>query len=188
MKNCILLLIFIAYATSIFFVKAPFALAIFLGINIALIFILKIPIKRVFVNIYNFSFVVIITFIFNILFGYYLEAILISIRLLLVCNITFIFTYKMGNSNIISGLEFLFKPAKLIGISPSDIALIINIAITFIPIFIRDINQTFLSMQSKGLKKYSIKSLKYTAKILMISLFKKTNDIEYTLKAKNYIE
>lgn len=188
MKNCILLLMFILYTTSIFFISNNYALAIFCIINIALIFMLKIPLKRVFYSLYRFSFVVAITFLFNILFGYYIDAIIISIRLILVCNISFIFTYKMGFTNIMSALEKLFIPLKFIGISPSDISLIINIAITSIPVFIRDIEQTLFSMQNKGLNKYSLKSLKYTSKILLFSLFKKTNEIELTLKAKNYIE
>ena len=71
MKNCILLLLFIAYTTSIFFVSNPYALIIFFIINIALILMLKIPLKRTFTNLYNFSFVVFITFLFNFLFGYY---------------------------------------------------------------------------------------------------------------------
>lgn len=168
MKNCILLLMFIAYTTSIFFISSIYALAIFFIINIALISMFKIPLERVFINLYKFSFVVFITFIFNILFGYYKDAILISIRLVLVCNISFIFTYTMGFNRIISALEMLFYPLKLLGISPSDLSLIINIAITFIPIFIRDINQTLFSMQNKGLKKYSLKSLKYTSKIILL--------------------
>lgn len=188
MKNCIFLLMFIAYTTSIFFISNLYALAIFLIINIALIFMFKIPLKRIFVNLYNFSFVVFITFIFNILFGYFKEAFFISIRLVLVCNISFIFTYTMGFNRIISALEILFSPLKLIGISPTDLSLIINIAITFIPIFIRDIHQTLFSMQNKGLKKFSFTSLKYTTKIILISLFKKTNELELTLKVKNYIE
>lgn len=188
MKNCILLLMFIAYTTSIFFVNTPYALAIFFIINIALIFMFKIPLKRVFYSLYNFSLVVFITFLFNFLFGYYIDAILISIRLILVCNIAFIFTYTMGTSKIISALEKLFFPLKFIGISPTDLSLIVNIAITSIPIFIRDINQTLFAMQNKGLKQFSFKSLKYTSKILLLSLFKKTSELEITLKIKNYIE
>ena len=188
MKNCILLLMFIAYTTSIFFISTPYALAIFFIINIALILMFKISFKRAAISLYNFSFVIFITFLFNFLFGYYIDAILISIRLILVCNISFIFNYMMGTNNIISALEKLFYPVKFIGISPTDLSLMINIAITSIPIFIRDINQTLFSMQNKGLNKFSLKSLKYTSKILLLSIFNKTNKLELTLKAKNYIE
>lgn len=188
MKNCFLLSLFIFYTTSIFFATNTYILTIFFIINITLILILKIPLKRTLENLYNFSFIVILTFLFNILFGYYLDAFYISIKLILVCNISFIFTYTMGFYKIISSLETLFSPLKIIGISPSDISLIINIAITFVPIFIRDINQTLFAMQNKGLQKYSFKSLKYTFKITLFSLFKKTNELELTLKNKNYVE
>ncbi|MCX4303423.1 MAG: hypothetical protein K1W33_07180 [Clostridia bacterium] len=188
MKNLILLLMFILYTTSIFFVSNWIALLGFLIINLILIIALKIPFSRVLNNLYKITFIVAITFIFNILFGYLKEAILISVRLYLVCNITFIFTYKMGTTNILISLEKLFTPLKIFKISPTDISLLINIAITFIPIFLREIEQSVLSLQNKGLKRYSIDNIKYTFKFLLTSIFKKTNSIELTLKNKNYIE
>ena len=157
-------------------------------INLFLIILLKINFKKVILNIQKFSFVIIITFIFNFLLSDLKYALLISLKLLLVCNVTFIYTYKTGLLNIISALQVLLAPLKLIGISPQSIALIINIAITSIPIFIRDINQNLLVMKSKNLKIYSFKSLKYTSKIIFLSIFKKTNELELTLKSKNYIE
>lgn len=188
MKNLILLLIFIAYTTSIFFVSNWIAILGFIFMNLLLILALKVPFKRVLNNLYKFTFVVAITFIFNILFGYFKDAILISIRLYIVCNISFIFTYKMGYTNILLALEKLFTPLKLFGISPTDLSLMINIAITFIPIFLKELEQITLSMQNKGVKKYSFTHIKYTFKILLTSIFKKTNDIELTLKSKNYLE
>jgi energy-coupling factor transporter transmembrane protein EcfT len=188
MKNLILLIIFIAYTTSIFFVSNWIAILGFIFINLLLMIALKIPIKRVFNNLYKFTFVVFITFVFNILFGYFNEAILIAIRLYIVCNITFIFTYKMGITNILIALEKLFTPLSLFGVSPTDLSLIINIAVTFIPIFLKEIQAILLAMQNKGLKTNSITSIKYTFKILLTSIFKKTSDIELTLKNKNYIE
>jgi len=82
----------------------------------------------------------------------------------------------------------MFTPLKIFKISPTDISLLINIAITFIPIFLREIEQSVLSLQNKGLKRYSIDNIKYTFKFLLTSIFKKTNSIELTLKNKNYIE
>ena len=63
----------------------------------------------------------------------------------------------------------------------------INIAITFIPVIFRELEQTSLALKNKGVKPYSIISIKYACKLLVISIFKKTNDIELTLKSKNYI-
>lgn len=188
MKNLILLLMFIAYTTSIFFISDWIVILACIFINLILILAFKIPFKRVLDNLYKFTFVVAITFIFNILFGYIKEAILISIRLYIVCNITFIFTYKMGTTNILISLEKLFTPLKILGISPTDLTLLINIAITSIPIFLREIEQSTLALQNKGLKRYSISSIKYTLKFLLISIFRKTNSIEMTLKSKNYLE
>lgn len=187
MKNLILLLLFIAYTTSIFFISNWIAFLGFICINLMLILAFKLSFRRVFVNLYKVTPIILITFIFNLLFGYLEEAILISIRLYIVCNMTFIFTYKMGTTNILIALENLFLPLKIFGISPTDLSLMINIAITFIPVIFRELEQTSLALKNKGLKSYSISSMKYTFKLLIISIFKKTNEIEFTLKSKNYI-
>lgn len=187
MKNLILLLLFIAYTTSIFFISNWIVFLGFICINLMLILAFKLSFRRVFVNLYKVTPIILITFIFNLLFGYLEEAILISIRLYIVCNMTFIFTYKMGTTNILIALENLFLPLKILGISPTDLSLMINIAITFIPVIFRELEQTSLALKNKGLKSYSISSMKYTFKLLIISIFKKTNEIEFTLKSKNYI-
>ena len=186
MLNLLALIAFLIYTSGIFFISNIYILLGILTFNILLMIILRIPFKRVLYNIYKYSFVIIITFIFNILFGYVKEAFFISFKLILVCNICFIFSYKMGFSNIVFALEKLFIPLKLFKVNPKDLTLMINIAITSIPIFIRNISQSLTSMEAKGLKRYSFKSLKYTCKILLFSVFKKTNDIELTLKVKNY--
>lgn len=187
MKNLILLLIFMSYTTSIFFISNWIALLCFVLINLMLIFAFELNLKRVLINLYKITPIIFITFIFNILFGYFEEAVLISIRLYIVCNITFIFTYKMGTTNILMSLESLFFPLKIFGISSTDLSLMINIAITFIPVIFRELEQTSLALKNKGVKPYSIISIKYACKLLVISIFKKTNDIELTLKSKNYI-
>lgn len=141
MKNLILLLIFMSYTTSIFFISNWIALLCFVLINLMLIFAFKLNFKRVFINLYKVTPIILITFIFNILFGYFEDAILISIRLYIVCNITFIFTYKMGTTNILMSLESLFFPLKIFGISSTDLSLMINIAITFIPVILESLNK-----------------------------------------------
>ena len=180
------LIAFLIYTSGIFFIKNIYILFLIIAINTLLIFIFKIPLKKAFYNIYKYSFIIAITFFFNIMFGYFKDAFIISYKLILVCNICFIFSYKLGFTRIIFALEKLFTPLKLFKINPKDITLIINIALTTIPVFIKNISQTLTIMESKGLKKYSLKSLKYTCKLLLFSIFKKTNDIELTLKVKNY--
>lgn len=186
MIDFLILIAFLIYTTSIFFIKNIYILLGILSFNILLMIIYKIPFKKAVLNIYKFSFVVFITFIFNIIFGYFINAFLISFRLILVCNICFIFNYKLGLSNIILALEKLFFPLKLFKINPKDITLMINIAIVSIPVFIKNLSQILTTMETKGLKRYSFVSLKYTCKLLLLSIFRKTNEIDLTLKTKNY--
>ena len=186
MPYLLALIAFLIYTSGIFFIKNIYILLAILVFNIILMLFFKIPIKKVIYNLYKYSFIVFITFIFNLLFGYFKEAFFISFKLILVCNMGFMFSYKMGFSNIIFAIEKLFTPLKIFKINPKDITLMINIALTSIPVFFKNISQTLISMEAKGLKKYSLKSLKYTCKLLIFSIFKKTNDMELTLKVKNY--
>lgn len=188
MLNLFCLICFLVYTSSIFFIKNMYLLLAILLLNIIITFFSKIPFKTIIYSIYKYLFIIILTFFFNIIFGYYKDAFIICFKLILVCNIGLVFSYKIGFSNIIISLEKLFTPLKIFKINPKNITLIINIAITSIPIFIKNLNQTLTTMEAKGLKKYSIKSLKYTSKLLLFFIFKKTNELEFTLKVKNYQE
>jgi len=188
MKNVFWFLIFISYIVVIFLVSNYIALLVFFLINLCLLFITKTSIVKAIYNIYSLSFFIFLTAIINVFLGDLNEALLVSIRLILVCNITYIFKSALGISNLISIIEKLFTPLKFVGISPRDMSLIINIGITFIPNLFRDLKEIEYSLLSKGVKKYSIKYIKYSFKILFGSIFKRTNEIELSLLSKGYVE
>ena len=188
MIDLILFIIFLIYAFLIFAINNIIIQAIFLILNIVLIFCTKISFKKIINNLLFLTPFIIITSIVNLFLGEDFKALLIAYKLILVCNITFIFKYSFGTTRIIKSIEMLFTPLKIFGINPSDISLIINIAIIFIPNIIQELNQIRNSLQSKACKIYSIKGLKYTSKIVLTSIFKKTNDMELALKAKGFSE
>ena len=92
MLYLIALIVFLIYTSGIFFINNIYILIVILAFNILLMLIFKTPIKKAFYNLYKYSFIVFLTFIFNILFGYFKEAFMISFKLILVCNICFIFS------------------------------------------------------------------------------------------------
>ncbi len=114
MKNIIKLLLFIIYSTSIFFLPNNKFILIFILFNLFIMFINKIqPDKVVIKSIQVLPFIV-FTFIINIILDDFYNALWIGIKLLLVCNITIIYSettsisrYSRNNkTNMLSTYNF----------------------------------------------------------------------------------
>ena len=85
-------LLFLLYATVIFFLPNNYIILYAFAINLIASFITKIKVKDVLNNILHFMPFILLTVIINYLLGYHIEAIWIGIKLILVCNITFIYS------------------------------------------------------------------------------------------------
>ena len=181
-------ILFITYVFIIFTFKSFYLIFIAFIINIVLLIACRLSIKKVLLNILNLMPFIVFTAILNLLFSNTTEMFLIALKLIIVCNITFIYKNHFGISSIIETIKKIFSPFKFIGISSNDLSLIINIAFISIPIFLKEIKDIQNSLISKGIKKYSISNIKYLSKLILISLFKKTNDFELSLKAKGVTE
>ena len=92
MKEIIKFLAFLCYATSIFFIPNNIVILLACLVNIAIIFLAKINIKLIIKNLAIFLPFILFTVIINCVLDYYINAIWVGIKLLLVCNITFIYS------------------------------------------------------------------------------------------------
>ena len=188
MLQILYFLLFIIYIYIVFAFKNFFNIFLCIIFNLILIFILRISIKKAILNLISLMPFIILTSILNLILGNLTEMILISLKLIIVCNITFIYKSALGTINIIQTIEKIFSPLKYIGISSSDISIIINISFISIPTFLKEIKVINHSLLSKGVKNFSISNIKYTAKLILISIFKKTNELEFALKSKGFLE
>ena len=134
-----------------------------------------------------FSFVLVI-FVFNLIFMTFEETINIIIKLILICNLSFILTYYLPSYKLIQTINLLLKPLKLFKINTDTINLILTIGITFIPILINEIVKIRTSLLSKGIKYNSLSNMYNMIKILIPNLFKKINEIDISLVAKGVNE
>lgn len=91
MKSTILFLIFILYATTIFFIDNYFILAILGLCHILVMFIFKVNKKQAIENIFKLLPFILLTMIINWLLSNYQYAFLVGVKLLLVCNVTYIY-------------------------------------------------------------------------------------------------
>lgn len=187
--NIIKLIFFLLYIISIFFIKNNIALIGALIINIILILIYKINLKKLLNSLSKISIFVLITALINVFVVDINYAILIGIKLILVCSITYIFSTTLSYIEFATVIETLSYPLKLIGVNPKDIGLLITIALSFIPILKEELSRIKYVLLVKGFKINTINILKNTNiifKPLFVSIMERINEIEYSLKAKGY--
>lgn len=91
MKNVVKFLLFIIYATIIFFLPNNEKMLWLIVIHIIWMILAKTNIKKAITNLLGFLPFILFTVILNCVLDYYMNAIWLGIKLLLVCNITFIY-------------------------------------------------------------------------------------------------
>ena len=84
-------------------------------------------------------------------------------------------------------LEKIFSIFKFIKINPKNVSLMICIAIAFIPTISKQIKQVRDSLKSKGIT-FNIKNWSLVFEPVTISLLKRVDEIESSLRAKAYQE
>lgn len=191
MKATLKLIILLTYTIAVFFIENYIILSIIALLNIILMLLFKVPKLKALKNIYFLSFFILFTAVINFLVSDANTAILIAIRLILVCNFTYTFTFIFSPMELAKAIEFICFPLKILGINPKDIGLIINIALTFIPILSNELSQIKYALKAKGITLggiNTIKSIKYIMKPLIYGILKRTNELEYALRVKGYSE
>lgn len=190
MKNIIKFIVFLIYVIGIFFVNNYIALGIITIFNLCLIFISKISVKKTINNLLKLLPFILFTALINLLVSNLNDAILITIRLILVCNISYIFSKTITYLEFAEIIEKIFYPLKIFKLNPQDISLIIVIALTFMPILKDELLQAKNVLKVKGInpaKINLIKNMNLVFKPFFISVLQRVNEIEMSLKGKAYL-
>ncbi len=191
MKNIIKFTLFLIYTIGIFFINNYIthgAIAIF---NIILMVILKINLKNAINNMIELSLFIVFTVIINIIFADLEFATLIGIRLILICNFSYIFSKTISNTEIGEVIEKLVYLLKIFKINPKEIGLLVTIAISFIPIMKDEFSQIKNILKVKGIRPTKLnllKNLNLIFRPFLVSVLQRLNEIEMSLKAKGYQE
>ena len=191
MKNLIIFILFLIYTISIFFIDNYVLLAIILGINLVITVVCKINFKSQIKNILKLLPFILFTGLINLIFADLKFAILLSIRLILVCNISYIYSKTISYMEFAELIEKIVYPHKIFKINPKDVSLMVTIALSFIPIMKDEIRQIKNVLNAKGIYPSNtnlIKNASLIFKPFFISILQRTNEIEMSLKAKGYQE
>ena len=192
--NIIKFILFIAYIIGIFFINNYYILASAVLFNILLMFVLKfilkkIEIKKTLINLLKLLPFILFTSLINILVVDLESAILITVRLIIVCNISYIFSKTITYLEFANVIEKIFYPLKVFKIDPKDIGLIVTIALSFMPIMKDELFQMKNNLKVKGIRLTKInlvKNMGLIFKPFFVSVLQRINEIEMSLQAKGY--
>ena len=187
MKNVFKLLFFVIYIIAIFSLKNYRILGIYIIINFVISKMLNAKFLAFLKNIKIIMILVIFTAIINIIFGSIEDGIVLGIRILIAYNFTYIFYTTFDILEFAQTIEIILKPLYIFKINVKDISLIISIALCMIPILSEELEQTKNSLKSKGYK-FKLNNLDLYIKPIMISILKRTDELEKTLIVKGYQE
>lgn len=187
MKNVVLFLVFLIYVTGIFFVENPIILCFIFILNILAMIIYRIKLIDALESIIKILPFIALTVIINWILSSYSYAILIGIKLILVCNITYIYSKTITVRELAQVIKKICTPLKLFHINPDEIELLVCISLSMIPILKEECSQLKNACAAKGID-VNIKNTKIILSKLMVSIMKKVNEIEESIIEKGYSE
>ncbi|MCL2321088.1 MAG: hypothetical protein FWC47_03155, partial [Oscillospiraceae bacterium] len=141
MKSVLKFVIFLTYTLGIFIVQPVWWLAICACVNLGLMIVLKINLRKAAAALFKLSILILIIVIFNIVLDSLQTAVLTGVKLVLVWNSTYIFVHIFSYRELTRTIEILASPIKIFGGNPKDAALMACIGIAFLPILGDEIKQ-----------------------------------------------
>ncbi len=183
MKDVFKFLIFIIYATTVFFLPNHVSILICFIINLMIILLCKLSIKKAFSNTLKFIPFVLLTFIFNFLLDSLIVALWIGIKLIIVCNITFIYSQTTTVAHLAKTVKKLCSPLKLFKVNTEEIEVMVCIALSILPAIKNDINEVKNACKAKNID-INLRNAKYILSKFLLSLIKRVNQIDEAMIEK----
>lgn len=125
--------------------------------------------------------------------GGLLMAIYIMLRLVVIVTLSTILTLTTKPTDLNLGLEYILKPLRIIRINTEEIALIISIALRYIPTLLDEANKIMLAQASRGvdftegkLKDKIMQIISLLVPMFIIS-FKRSDDLANAMEARSFI-
>ena len=138
--NAIKFILFLIYTVGVFYIANYWFLVAIVCVNIGGMLLNKISLKGALKNLAGIGIFILFTVVINVFLMGIQDAILVGIRLLIVCNGTYIFTKLLSTLEIAETIQSLLTPLKLLKINTQNIGIIISIAMAFIPILTKELN------------------------------------------------
>ena len=183
MKDIIKFIIFVIYCTAIFFFPNNNSILIFISINLVAMILTYKHIKSIIVGTLKILPFVVLTFIFNCILDEFINAIWISIKLLIVCNMTMTYSKTTTVMGIAETIKALCIPLKLFKINTDEIKMIVCISLSMIPILKKDLTEMKEACRAKGIK-FNVENMKTVLSKFCLSMLIRVNQLDEALIAK----
>ena len=190
MKNVLKIIAFIIYTVLLFLIKDIWLIFGAILFQIALTLICHISINQSIKTLIKLMPFILFTILINLCVMETIEAILIGIKLIIVCNMTYIYGSTTTAREIAISIEKLLFPLTLFKVNTRNIGIMISIAITLIPIINKEIENIRYSLTAKGFKMSfwnQIRHIHYIMAPLFYGLLRKVGNMEEALLAKGYM-
>ena len=196
------------YMISLFIFNNIYCYAIAAVFLITVIILTKVPVWYMLKGLKAVLFIMLFTVVFNIFFTpgeYILEfgifhisregikgAVFMIIRLTLLIVSASIMTLTTTPNRLTDGIEKLFRPLKLIKVPVHEMAMMMSIALRFIPILMEEADKIMKAQTARGAKFDSkkfmdrVKSLIPLIVPLFISAFRRASDLALAMEARCY--
>jgi energy-coupling factor transport system permease protein len=184
MFNTIKFLSIFAYTIGVFLFEWP-PMVIFPAINIAAMILCRVTPLAAAKYILSFLPFILFAAVFNFVLGFMRDAIYLSIRLILIVNITQCYKKVVSTTDLCKVIEGLSKPLRIFHIESKDVSLMVSISLAFIPVLRRDFDQIRMALRAKGMK-LGAKNFKYLVKPFFVGILSRTNEISQAIRAKGY--
>ncbi|MDR1468824.1 MAG: energy-coupling factor transporter transmembrane protein EcfT [Spirochaetaceae bacterium] len=173
-----------AYTILIFFVDGFLFLG-FLAVNIAAMIAAKVTPGKALQYLRSFLPFVLLAAVVNVALGYGEDAVNLSVRLVLICNITQCYKKVVSADDLADAIAILFSPLKVFNVEGKDLGLVVCISLAFIPVLRRDFNQIRTALRARGMK-VTASTMKYLLKPFFIGILQRTNEISQAIRTKGY--
>lgn len=194
---------------AVFFCKSPAAFALIAVFNIFVIFLSKIKFSIVLRAIRPVIFLIIFTGIINIFLtggeqyiirwkfisityeGVY-SALMMAARIILLVTFTSLLTFTTSPIRLTDGIESMLKPFSKIGFPSHELAMMMTIALRFIPTLLEETDKIIMAQKSRGADFESgnlIKRAKSLIPILVplfINSFKRADELATAMECRCY--
>lgn len=203
------LLLTLLFVISIFFIKTYFGFMLTLAVLLIVILLARLPIMSVLKSVRGILFIVVFTAVINLFFIKEGEVLVHSgiimitktgvhttvkmvLRLVLLISGASLLSLTTTPVELVDGLESLMAPLKLIKVPVRDIAMIMSIALRFIPTLFEETNKIISAQKARGAS-FDTGSIFARAKALLpvliplfVNSFRRADELAFAMDARCY--
>lgn len=204
------ILIFILEIVAIFMAKTVYSYVLLSAFTLLIMLVSKVPVKMYLKGLKPILYIIIFTALLNLfltkgeekiyLFGYstgitvegVIVAVKMAVRLILLIIGSCALTYTTSPMALTDGIEKLLKPLSRIGFPTHELAMMMSIAIKFVPTLIEETDKIIKAQQARGAS-FDTGSILNRAKSLIpmlvplfISAFRRADELAIAMESRCY--